>query len=61
MQIKLVHTKVEHPSIMQNLNEFMAVVLKNKTELNEAKFLENERRLFILSGGNIPTKRSENI
>ena len=61
MQIKLVHTKAEHPPIMQNLNEFMAVVLKNKTELNEAKFLENERRLFILSGGNIPTKRGENI
>lgn len=61
MQIKLIHAKAEKPSIMQNLNEFMAVVLKNKTELNEAEFLENERRLFILTGGSVPTKRGQNI
>lgn len=57
MQIKLKHTT----PIMNTLNEFMAVVLKNKNEYNEAKFLEDERRNFILSGGDIPTKHSEDI
>ena len=61
MQIKLIHTKQDFPPVMQKLNEFMAVVLKNKTELNEAKQLEDERRAYILSGGNIPAQRDQNI
>ena len=61
MQIKLTHIKAGQPPIMQKLNEYMAVVLKNKTEFNEIKHLENERRLYIISGGNIPTQRNEDI
>lgn len=57
MQMKLIHNKAEYEPVMQKLNEYMAVVLKNKTELNEVKQLEDERRLYILSGGNIPTQR----
>lgn len=43
---------------MNNLDEFMAITLKNDSQIQEAKRLYEQRRKYILSGGGFPGKSS---
>jgi hypothetical protein len=56
----IVEIKLKGYDVMEYLNEFMAVAVKNQTQINQVRQVQDERRSYILSGGEIPNKSTKN-
>lgn len=54
--VVLIKNKQESPEIMNTLSEYMSIAIKDKKESEERLELYNERRAFILQGGDFSSK-----